>query len=187
MLEKWVKLRRLLAHPLDLNLRSRILMVRWHILGLRAAPSAVVLKRVTIQNPRRAFMAPGSVIAPGSYIKCVPGTFHLGESAYIGENCWVSSTKCVRVERDVLIGPGCHITDANHGVSGRGPINGQARTAAPVTIGEGAWLGAGAKVLAGVQVGRGSVVGAGAVVTKDVPDYAIVGGVPARIIGSRDE
>jgi acetyltransferase-like isoleucine patch superfamily enzyme len=182
----WSKLRKLLAHPRELNLGSRILMIGWHMRGLRAAPSAVVLRRVTIQNPRRASMAAGAVIAGGTYIKCVPGTFHIGEYAYIGENCWVSSTDCVRIERDVLIGPGCHITDANHGFGGRGAISRQERTAAPVRIGEGAWLGAGAKVLSGVQIGRGSIVGAGAVVTKNVPDYAIVGGVPARVIGSRE-
>lgn len=53
----------------------------------------------------------------------------------------------------------------------------------PVTIGPGAWLGVNAVVLPGVTVGRGAVVGAGAVVTHDVPDFAIVAGVPARIIG----
>ncbi len=125
------------------------------------------------------------MIAVGCHIKCVPGSFHLGEFAYLGENCWVSSTECVRIERDALIGPGCHITDANHNFAGQGAINRQGRSATPVTIGEGAWLGAGAKVLCGVNVGRGAVVGAGAVVTKDVPPYAIVGGVPARIIGNR--
>ena len=47
------------------------------------------------------------------------------------------------------------------------------------------WIGAGAIILKGVSVGNGSVVAAGSVVTKDVPDYSVVGGVPARIIKMR--
>ncbi|HXP29249.1 MAG TPA: acyltransferase [Solirubrobacteraceae bacterium] len=162
-------------------------MLRWRMLGLHAAPGSLVLGRVRFEHPRRAFLGRGSVIASGSCIKCVPGSFHLGEAAYVGEGCWISATESVRIERDALLGPGCHITDANHGFGGRGLINRQPRVAAPVTIGEGAWLGAGAKILAGVQIGRGAVVGAGAVVTKDVADYAIVGGVPARLIAEREQ
>jgi acetyltransferase-like isoleucine patch superfamily enzyme len=109
----------------------------------------------------------------------------MGEFASLSENCWVSATESVRIERDVLVGPGCHITDANHGIAERGLIRKQDRIASPVVIGEGAWLGAGVKIVAGVHVGRGAVVGAGAVVTKDVPDYAIAAGVPARVVGMR--
>jgi acetyltransferase-like isoleucine patch superfamily enzyme len=181
------KLGRLLAHPRRRHLGARLLMLRWRAAGLHAAPSALVMAKVRFEHPRAAFMERGSVIATGSIVKCVPGAFHLGEAAYVGENCWISCTESVRIERDALLGPSCHITDANHGIEGRAPINGQPRTASPVRIGEGAWLGAGAKVLAGVHVGRGAVVGAGSVVTHDVPDFAIVGGVPARLIGSRDE
>ena len=56
-----------------------------------------------------------------------------------------------------------------------------------ITIGNDVWIGAGASILDGVNVGEGVVVAAGAVVTKDVPAYSIVGGVPARIIGERSE
>jgi acetyltransferase-like isoleucine patch superfamily enzyme len=185
MLEKRSDLGELVERVRNLRLRSRVFMIRWHLLGLKAAPTALVLERVTIRNPHRARLARRSRIGAGSFIKCVPGTFHLEEFASLSENCWVSCTESVRIERDAMVGPGCHITDANHGFSGLDTIRKQARTASPVTIGEGAWLGAGAKVLAGVRVGRGAVVGAGAVVTKDVPDFAIVGGVPARPIGSR--
>ncbi len=185
--DTWRKLYKLLESRQDRHLRARMLMVRWRAVGLHAAPTAVVLKRVIIEHPRHAVLAAHSMIAAGSHIKCVPGRFYLGERAYLGEKCWVSCMNSVRIERDVLIGPGCHITDANHGFEGRSAINNQARKAAAVTIGEGAWLGAGVTVVAGVQVGQGAVVGAGAVVTRNVPDYAIVAGVPAHIIGRRGE
>ena len=55
----------------------------------------------------------------------------------------------------------------------------------PTTIGNDVWIGANAIVLQGISVGDGAVIGAGAVVTKDVPPYAIVGGVPAKIIKYR--
>jgi acetyltransferase-like isoleucine patch superfamily enzyme len=55
--------------------------------------------------------------------------------------------------------------------------------AAPVTLGKGVWIGADSKVLKGVNIGDGAVVASGSVVTKDVPAYAIVGGVPAKVIG----
>jgi acetyltransferase-like isoleucine patch superfamily enzyme len=52
----------------------------------------------------------------------------------------------------------------------------------PVVIGDGAWLGEGCVILKGVKVGQRAVIGANAVVTKDVPSFAIVGGIPARVI-----
>ena len=56
---------------------------------------------------------------------------------------------------------------------------------APVVIKDHAWIGARAIILPGVTVGEGAVVAAGAVVTRSVPDYAVVGGVPAKVIGER--
>lgn len=56
---------------------------------------------------------------------------------------------------------------------------------APVEIGEYAWICSRSIILPGVKIGRGAVVASGAVVTKDIPDYAIVGGIPAKIIGER--
>jgi acetyltransferase-like isoleucine patch superfamily enzyme len=178
MIENWQTLRRLLLW---------VRRMKWRLLGINAASTATIFERVRILNPKRVFMAPGSGIGPDCYIKCVPGELHLAEQASLGEGCWVSCTARVQIERLALIGPGCHITDANHTFAGSQAIKEQGRAAVPVVIGEGAWVGAGVKVLAGVYVGRGAVVGAGAVVTKDVPDFSIVAGAPARVIGSRTE
>jgi len=66
------------------------------------------------------------------------------------------------------------------------PVLTQARRSTGVTVGNGAWLGAGAKVLDGVSIGDGAVVGAGAVVREAIPARAIAVGVPARIVAQRD-
>jgi maltose O-acetyltransferase len=59
--------------------------------------------------------------------------------------------------------------------------------AEPIVIEDSVWIGARVTIMAGVHIGEGAVIGAGAVVTKDVPDCAIVGGVPARIIKYRNK
>ena len=57
---------------------------------------------------------------------------------------------------------------------------------ADIIIGDDVWIGAGTIILAGVHIGNGCVIAAGAVVNKDVPDYAIVGGVPAKVLKYRN-
>ena len=56
----------------------------------------------------------------------------------------------------------------------------------PVNIGNDVWIGARVTILPGVKIGNGAIIGAGSVVTKDVPDFAIVGGNPARVIKYRN-
>ena len=91
----------------------------------------------------------------------------------------------VEIGAGTRIAQGATIFAFDHGMDPSAPIRAQANRSRGVAIGEDVWIGAGAGVTDGVTIGAHAVVGMGAVVTRDVPDWAIVGGVPARVIGDR--
>jgi acetyltransferase-like isoleucine patch superfamily enzyme len=111
----------------------------------------------------------------------------VGDYTFIGRGTEIDASDSVSIGARVLIAPGVFITDHGHVIEKRASIADHGCAAAPVVIGDGAWLGARSVVLPGVRVGRGAVVGAGAVVTRSVPDWAIVVGVPARILKVRED
>jgi len=85
-----------------------------------------------------------------------------------------------------MVGPYAVIVSSHHDHQQvRVPMNSLDHVFAPVTIKDDVWIGSHAVIRDGVNIGRGVVVGAGAVVTRDVADYRIVGGVPAKVVGER--
>ncbi|MEX2643693.1 MAG: acyltransferase [Acetobacterales bacterium] len=100
---------------------------------------------------------------------------------YLTFNCGTDVT----VGRDVLIAGFCLVQSSNHRIAPDLPIKQQPHEYGPVTISDGAWIGAHAIVLPGVTIGRGAVIAAAAVVSRDVGEQDIVAGVPARAIGNR--
>lgn len=87
---------------------------------------------------------------------------------------------------DVIFGPNVYITNHNHGTKKSELIRTQGYVGNDTLIGNDVWIGANVAILAGTRIGNGAIIGAGAVVTKDVPPYAIVGGVPAKVIKYRE-
>lgn len=111
----------------------------------------------------------------------------IGARTDVGCNTVMSSVSGIYIGDSVLIAGNCYIGGGRYTTDRIDiPMMDQGLfTKGPVEIGDDCWLGAGAVVLDGVKLGRGCIVGAGAVVTRDVPDYAIVTGVPARVVGTR--
>ncbi len=125
----------------------------------------------------------------------VMGGAKIGKNCVIGQNCFigrravigngvkiqnnVSVYDLVTLEDNVFVGPSAVFTND---INPRAPYPKHGNWV-PTLVKEGATIGANATIVCGITIGRWAFVGAGAVVTKDVPDYAIVVGVPAKIIG----
>lgn len=117
-----------------------------------------------------------------------PEGVSIGGGSMVGENCFLDGFGGLTIGRHVLIAHNSSLIAEDHGFATRRiPIRYQPKTAAPIVVEDDVWIGCGARVLKGVRIGRGAIVAAGAVVTQDVPPYAIVGGVPARVLRMRPE
>lgn len=114
---------------------------------------------------------------------CKP-TLTIGDGTYIGRFVHINAWQEVVIENDVLIADRVFISDCEHmHINTEVPIIRQGDTfKGAVRLREGCWLGIGVVILPGVVVGRNSVVAANSVVTKDVPDYTVVAGMPAKIV-----
>lgn len=124
-------------------------------------------------------IAPGAIVRVDSQL--------IGSNIFIGLYCYINGK--VTIGNNVLIGPHSSIAAGNHKFD---PATGwfSARTEPDgddsIVIGEGSWLASGVTVTAGVKLGKANLVCAHAVITKNTPDYAIMAGVPAKIVGHID-
>ena len=129
----------------------------------------------------------GVFMGRNSILSCKNGDIELADGANIGFNCEIFSASRVRVGRNALIAAYSYLIGGDHDFSdpSRAVLD-QPRTSRGISVGDGAWIGAGVKVLDGVTIGDQAVVGAGAVVRDSVPDRATAVGVPARVVGTRE-
>jgi acetyltransferase-like isoleucine patch superfamily enzyme len=115
-----------------------------------------------------------------------PYRVEIGNHVSLNEWVYLDGSGGVVIEDDVRIAHRVSIMSSDHVYQDLAtPIRLQGLVSRPTSIGADAWIGCNATILMGVRIGTGAIVAAGAVVTRDVADYAIVAGVPARQIGVR--
>jgi acetyltransferase-like isoleucine patch superfamily enzyme len=138
-----------------------------HVLGWYLGPDAAILMGQYVQlrsvrtNGRRVSIGAGAVIDHGCLL-CTAGGLIIGENVYISPGVW-------------LLNESRNMNDPEF-----------AETHQPIVIDDYAWIGARAIILGGVTIGRGAIVQAGALVTRDLEPNCVVGGVPARVVGTRE-
>jgi acetyltransferase-like isoleucine patch superfamily enzyme len=149
--------------------------------GLRIEPEVVVKHPETIEIGDAVFIGAQTMIQ-GRF----DGTCRIGNHVWIGPHSYFDARDLI-LEDYVGWGPGAKVLGSLHtGQPIDEPIIATALKIEPVVVGYGADIGTNATLLPGVRVGAHAIVGAGSVVTNDVPDYAIVAGVPARVMRYRE-
>lgn len=103
----------------------------------------------------------------------------IGKDVFINSGCHFQDQGGITIGDGSLIGHNVVLATVNHDLN---PGNNRKNHYAPITIGNHVWIGSNATILPGVTLGDWAVVAAGAVVTKDVPPYTVVGGVPAKVL-----
>jgi acetyltransferase-like isoleucine patch superfamily enzyme len=178
-----------------LNQRYARLFVRWLWLRarwrgrLRTDGVAFVCPGVTFEIGRDAVVHLGrwSWIGHGCKIRAHEGEVRIGAKTVLGQECTISAFQHVSIGRECILADRVMLIDFDHGVVDvERPIRLQGIYKRDVRVGHNVWVGYGACFLRGVSVGDNAIVGTSAVVTKDVPDNAVVGGVPARVLRMRD-
>ena len=155
----------------------------------------VLMTPIRLSGEERIAIGNGVFVGPGSWLQTLPDggdqavAISIGDRTSIAGSCVISAVRGVVIEEDVLFARNVYVSDHIHKYEDRDkPILDQGvDKIAPVLIQRGAWLGQNVVICPGVTIGRGAVVGANSVVNRDVPDYSLAVGAPARLVKRHQE
>lgn len=154
----------------------------------------ILVLPVRLSGERRIALGERVFVGAGSWLQALTDgpddsvAIQIGSGTSIAAGCVISAVRSVTLEEDVLIATNVYISDHIHRyIDTEKPIRVQGvDKVQPVLVKRGAWLGQNVVVCPGVTIGRGSVIGANSVVNKDIPDFCLAVGAPARVMKSFD-
>ncbi len=140
---------------------------------------------------KRLKKAGGFFVSGTGFSILVPENTSIGHDVFFNRNVWLGairgdSTSEIIIGNYCQFGPNVVIIASDHAVNNvRRPMRLQDSTTGRILIGDDCWIGANVTITKGVTIGTGSVIGANSVVTRDIPEYSVAAGVPARVIRDR--
>jgi acetyltransferase-like isoleucine patch superfamily enzyme len=169
-------------------LKSSITFFKCRFNKIKSGRNVYIGLDVKIVNRGTCILSDNVIIRPSSdlYVNHMASQIFLGEGTEIGNHSTISSKNQVYIGKNVLTGPHVFIADHNHEYENIDiPICKQGERAKPggmVKIGDGTWLGTNTVIVGNIDIGKNCVIGANSVVTKDIPDFCVAVGIPARVI-----
>lgn len=161
--------------------------------GSVGAGAIIYRPEVLDRNTKNVYVGAGTTILTGSRIQLYPVEGKMPKIVF-GEKCYISyhntflAAADIVVGNEVLMASNILISSENHSTDPESdtPYMDQPLKASSVHIGDGTWLGERVMIMPGVTIGKKCVIGCGCVVTRDIPDYCIAVGSPARVVKTYD-
>ena len=152
---------------------------------VQAGKNVYIGKHCALKGKSNIVLDDGVTVRPYAQIWSGGGTVRIGRGSEIGERCRISIANSLEIGEKVLLSPNVYITDCDHEYRNIDvPVIEQeiVQKGQAVSIGDGSYIGINTVIVGNVKIGKHCVIGANSVVTKDVPDYSVAVGIPARVI-----